>query len=46
MRRAHRRAHRRIWFLLAVLLPAALILALATRQNGPRDAPPVRLAPP
>jgi hypothetical protein len=46
MRRGLRRAHRRIWTVLAVLLPLALLGALSLRQNGPREAPPVRLAPP
>jgi hypothetical protein len=39
-------AHRRIWLVLAVLLPLAMIGSLALRQNGPTEAPPVRLAPP
>ena len=46
MRRAHRRAHRRIWLGLAVLLPLLLLGAMALRQNGPTEAAPVRLAPP
>lgn len=41
-----RRAHRRIWLLLAVALPAIVVAALSLRQNGPREAPPVRLSAP
>lgn len=46
MRLAHRRNHLRVWAVLAVLLPAILIVAAVARQNGPREAPAVRLAPP
>jgi hypothetical protein len=46
VRRRHRRAHRRIWIGLAVLLPLLLLGAMALRQNGPDETPPVRLAPP
>jgi hypothetical protein len=47
MRRRHRAAHARIWLVLAVLLPTALIAALALRQSGPGERPAVRLeAPP
>jgi len=45
MRLAHRRAHRRIWVGLSLLLPAILLLSLALRQGGP-DPAPQRLAPP
>lgn len=45
MQIAHRRAHRRIWVGLSLLLPAILVLSLALRQPGP-DPAPVRLAPP
>ena len=38
MRRRHRAAHRRIWLLLAALLPALLLGTLALRQNGPTEA--------
>ena len=41
-----RRAHWRIWLVLSAVLPVLLIGALALRQNGPTEAPPVRLAPP
>jgi hypothetical protein len=46
MQQSHRRAHARIWTALAFLLPAIIIIALLIRQNGPREAPPVRLSPP
>jgi hypothetical protein len=43
MRRRHRTAHRRIWAILAMLLPLALLGALALRRNGPLEASSVRL---
>ena len=46
MRLAHRRTHRVVWLLLAVLLPAILLGALAIRRDGPREAAPVRLPGP
>jgi hypothetical protein len=46
MRRAHRRAHGRIWLALAILLPLLLLAAAALRQAGPTEAAAVRLAPP
>jgi hypothetical protein len=46
MRRGHRRAHRVIWLMLAVMLPAVLLAALAVRPTGPTEAPQIRLAPP
>lgn len=46
MKPALRRAHRRLWAVLAVLLPAILVVGLVARQDGPREAPAVRLAPP
>ncbi len=46
MRRCHRAAHRRIWLVLAAVLPLLVLGALALRQNGPTEAAPVRLAPP
>jgi len=46
MLRSHRRAHARIWSLLACLLPAIILLALLIRQNGPRETPPEQLSPP
>lgn len=35
MLRSHRRAHARIWSLLVIVLPLALLTALALRPNGP-----------
>lgn len=46
MQRRHRSAHRRAWLLISVLLPALLLAALAFRQNGPAEAPAVRLSEP
>jgi hypothetical protein len=46
MQRRHRRLHRRAWLLLAVLLPAILLVALGVRTSQRADHPPVRLAPP
>ena len=45
MRRRHRAAHRAIWLVLAVLLPATVLLALALRPSGPVEAPAIRLGP-
>ena len=39
-------AHGRIWVVLAVVLPLVMVGALALRQNGPTEAPPVRLSAP
>lgn len=44
MQRRHRSAHRRVWLLFSVLLPALLLAALASRQNGPAEAPAIRLS--
>jgi hypothetical protein len=46
VRRAHRRAHRVIWLVLACLLPLVVLLSLAARPIGPTEAPQIRLAPP
>lgn len=46
MRRAHRRAHRFGWLLLAILLPLVLLGAMAARRVGPLEAASVRVAPP
>ncbi len=46
MRRGHRRTHRALWLVLAVLLPLVVLTALAIRPNGPLEAPAVRLDPP
>ena len=43
MLRRHRSLHRRIWSLLAILLPVALFGALAARRNGPVEAAAVQL---
>jgi hypothetical protein len=43
MQRRHRAAHRRIWIVLAALLPLLLLGALALRQGDPREAAPIRL---
>ncbi len=46
MRRGHRAAHRAIWFAMAGLLPAILLLSLVLRRDGPTEAPQIQLAPP
>lgn len=46
MQRRNRSAHRRAWILLSALLPALLLAALAFRQNGPTEAPAIRLSEP
>lgn len=46
MRMAHRRAHRRIWVVLAVALPILFLTALALRGDGPLEEAPVRLVAP
>ena len=46
MRARHRAVHRAIWLVLAVALPAALLLPLALRPSGPIEAPAVRLEAP
>jgi len=46
MQRRLRRAHRRIWIVLALLLPLLLLGALALRQGDPREAAPIRLTEP
>lgn len=46
MRRAHRRAHRLAWRVLALLLPAILLGGLLLGRGGPDDLVPVSLAPP
>lgn len=46
MKPALRRVHRRLWTVLAVLVPAILVVGLLARQDGPREAPAVRLAAP
>ncbi len=46
MRRRHRAVHRAVWTVLAVLLPAILIVAMSVRRDGPVEAPAIRLDPP
>lgn len=46
MRRGHRFAHRWIWRVLLVVLPAVLLGALAIRPSGPAEAPAIRLSAP
>lgn len=43
MQRSHRRAHARIWSVLVVALPLALLIALALRPNGPVERKAVAL---
>jgi hypothetical protein len=46
MRRRHRDTHRAIWFVLAGLLPAIILLSLLLRPVGPTEAPQIQLMPP
>jgi hypothetical protein len=46
MRRRHRGVHRVIWLVLAGVLPAIVLLSLASRPTGPTEAPQVQLSPP
>ena len=46
MRRRHRQVHRALWLLLALLLPAAVIVPLALRPSGPLETAPEQLMPP
>jgi hypothetical protein len=46
MRRRHRGAHRVIWLVLAGVLPAIVLLSLASRPTGPTEAPQIQLTPP
>lgn len=46
MKPAHIRAHRRIWFVLAVLIPLGFVAAWIGKSAAPLDAPAVQLAPP
>lgn len=43
MQRTHRRIHARIWSVLVVVLPLALLAALALRPNGPIEKKAVRI---
>ena len=44
MKRRHRQTHRAIWFVLAGLLPAVILLSLALRPIGPIEAPQIQLS--
>ena len=44
--REFRAAHARIWVGLSIVLPLLVLGSLALRQNGPTEAPPVRLLAP
>ena len=46
MTRGHRRRHLLIWMVLAVLLPAGVVLGLMTRQEMPVETTVVEPAPP
>jgi len=44
MKRRHRLAHRRIWFVLAVVLPTIVAVALLTRAPRNVENPVLRLS--
>ncbi|QFS98083.1 hypothetical protein FIV06_11720 [Labrenzia sp. THAF191b] len=46
MKRAHRKAHARIWSVLGLLLPLAFFAILAMRQSPPTDRPAVLIEAP
>ncbi len=46
MRQGHRTAHRWIWRVLVILLPAIIVGAAAIRPSGPLEAPAIRLSAP
>ncbi|EAV45537.1 hypothetical protein SIAM614_22997 [Stappia aggregata IAM 12614] len=46
MKRAHRKAHARIWTVLGLLLPLVLFALLAMRQSPPTDRPAVLIEAP
>ncbi|MEE4014319.1 hypothetical protein V1T76_19795 [Roseibium sp. FZY0029] len=46
MKRAHRKAHARIWTLLGLLLPLVFFTILAMRQSPPADRPAVLIEAP
>ena len=46
MRRPHRSAHRSMWTVLAVVIPAILIGAFLARQTEPESKAAVQVAPP
>ncbi|WP_310618738.1 hypothetical protein [Flexibacterium corallicola] len=43
MQRRYRRAHRILWFFLAVLIPAVLAVALWQKPSGQHEQPAVAL---
>lgn len=43
MRRRHRTAHARIWMVLAILLPSVIVAAMVIRQQGPTEAPAIKV---
>lgn len=46
MKRAHRTAHARIWTVLGLVLPLALLAILALRQSPPADRPALLIEAP
>lgn len=44
--REFRAAHARIWVVMSIVLPLLVLGSLSLRQNGPIEAPPVRLSAP
>jgi hypothetical protein len=46
MRRRHRDTHRVVWFVLAGLLPAIILVSLVLRPIGPAESPQIQLKPP
>jgi hypothetical protein len=46
VKRAHRKAHARIWTVLGLLLPLAFFAILAMRQSPPADKPAVLIEVP
>ena len=46
MKPAHIKAHRQIWFALAILLPLGFVLAMVGKYMAPTDAPAIQLEPP
>jgi len=46
MQRRHRRVHLRVWTVLLVLLPAAVIGSVLIRKRLPLDAPAIQLSKP
>jgi hypothetical protein len=46
VKRAHRSVHARIWTVLAIALPLALLTILTLRQTPPADRPAVLIEAP